>query len=450
MSLYDLPEINISKIKENKLKLEDFLKDKSILFIIFVFILSSAFGFIAGVISNDYLSSDIRQKLAQLNAKFPELQDNIGKGIAEEYQPQTSQEEKIIQAVKSVSPAVVSIIISKDVPIMEQRFVNPFGDIEQLFGQPFGFSIPEYYQKGTEKKEVGGGTGFIVSEDGMILTNKHVVSDEKAEYTVFTNDGKKFLAKVLARDQVQDIAIIQVVQGENIKFPTVQLGDSENLQIGQSVIAIGNALGEFKNTVSVGVVSGLGRTITASGGDEVAETLEGIIQTDAAINRGNSGGPLLNLKGDVIGMNTAVVSGAQSLGFTIPINKAKRDIEQIKTLGKLAYPFIGIRYVLIDEEIQKERNLAVDYGAWITSWYRQSSQWVQSKDQAVVSGSAAAQAGLKENDIVLEFDKDKVTKDNSLGKIIDKYNPGDKVVLKVLRGKEEKTFEIILGDRPSQ
>jgi len=420
------------------------------LFIIFVFILSSAFGFIAGVISNDYLSSDIRQKLAQLNAKFPELQDNIGKGIAEEYQPQTSQEEKIIQAVKSVSPAVVSIIISKDVPIMEQRFVNPFGDIEQLFGQPFGFSIPEYYQKGTEKKEVGGGTGFIVSEDGMILTNKHVVSDEKAEYTVFTNDGKKFLAKVLARDQVQDIAIIQVVQGENIKFPTVQLGDSENLQIGQSVIAIGNALGEFKNTVSVGVVSGLGRTITASGGDEVAETLEGIIQTDAAINRGNSGGPLLNLKGDVIGMNTAVVSGAQSLGFTIPINKAKRDIEQIKTLGKLAYPFIGIRYVLIDEEIQKERNLAVDYGAWITSWYRQSSQWVQSKDQAVVSGSAAAQAGLKENDIVLEFDKDKVTKDNSLGKIIDKYNPGDKVVLKVLRGKEEKTFEIILGDRPSQ
>ncbi|PIW91515.1 MAG: hypothetical protein COZ91_00910, partial [Candidatus Nealsonbacteria bacterium CG_4_8_14_3_um_filter_39_7] len=251
MSLYDLPEINISKIKENKLKLEDFLKDKSILFIIFVFILSSAFGFIAGVISNDYLSSDIRQKLAQLNAKFPELQDNIGKGIAEEYQPQTSQEEKIIQAVKSVSPAVVSIIISKDVPIMEQRFVNPFGDIEQLFGQPFGFSIPEYYQKGTEKKEVGGGTGFIVSEDGMILTNKHVVSDEKAEYTVFTNDGKKFLAKVLARDQVQDIAIIQVVQGENIKFPTVQLGDSENLQIGQSVIAIGNALGEFKNTVSV-------------------------------------------------------------------------------------------------------------------------------------------------------------------------------------------------------
>ena len=450
MSLYDLPEINTSKIKENKLKLEDFLKNKSILFIIFVFILSSAFGFIAGVISNDYLSSDIRQKLAQLNAKFPELQDNIGKGIAEEYQPQTSQEEKIIQAVKSVSPAVVSIIISKDVPIMEQRFVNPFGDMEQLFGQPFGFSIPEYYQKGTEKKEVGGGTGFIVSEDGMILTNKHVVSDEKAEYTVFTNDGKKFLAKVLARDQVQDIAIIQVVQGENIKFPTVQLGDSENLQIGQSVIAIGNALGEFKNTVSVGVVSGLGRTITASGGDEVAETLEGIIQTDAAINRGNSGGPLLNLKGDVIGMNTAVVSDAQSLGFTIPINKAKRDIEQIKTLGKLAYPFIGIRYVLIDEEIQKERNLAVDYGAWITSWYRQSSQWVQSKDQAVVSGSAAAQAGLKENDIVLEFDKDKVTKDNSLGKIIDKYNPGDKVVLKVLRGKEEKTFEIILGDRPSQ
>ncbi len=448
MSLYDLPNINISKIQENKSKIAVFLKDRGVLFIVFVVILSSVFGFVAGIISNNYFSSDIRKKLAQLDAKLPELQDNIEKGIAKEYQPQTSQEEKIIQAVKDVSPAVVSIIVFKDVPIIEQRF----------FGQPFGFLIPEYYQKGTEKKEVGGGTGFIVSEDGMILTNKHVVVNEEAEYTVFTNDGKKFLAKVLARDQFQDIAIIQVVQGGKVdqvgdfvpvKFPTVRFGDSENLQIGQSVIAIGNALGEFKNTVSVGVVSGLGRTITASGGGEM-ETLENIIQTDAAINQGNSGGPLLNLKGEVIGINTAMVLDAQSIGFAIPINRAQRDIEQVKASGKIVYPFLGIHYVLIDEEIQKERNLSVDYGAWITSWYKQNNQWVLSKDLAIVSGSVADKVGLKENDIVLEFDGNKITTENSLGKIIDKYNPGDNVVLKILRDKDEKIIEVVLGERDSE
>ncbi|KKU95232.1 MAG: protease Do, partial [Candidatus Amesbacteria bacterium GW2011_GWB1_48_13] len=168
----------------------------------------------------------------------------------------------------------------------EQYYVNPFGEL----GDPFGISIPQLRQKGTQKQDIGSGTGFIVSKDGMILTNKHVVLDEAAEYTVFTNDGRKFSAKVLARDPLQDLAIIKIETEKTIDasgvliqkdFPVVELGDSDKLQIGQTVVAIGNALGEFRNTVSVGVVSGLGRTISASSGDFV-ETIEDVIQTDAA------------------------------------------------------------------------------------------------------------------------------------------------------------------------
>jgi serine protease Do len=231
-----------------------------------------------------------------------------------------TQEEEVILAVKNNSPAVASIIISKNLPLYEQCYVNPFGD---LFP---GFQIPQICQKGTQLQEIGGGSGFVVSADGLILTNKHVVSDRQAEYTVLTNDGKKYSAKVLALDPNQDLAIIKIENGTS-SLPTAKLGDSDNLQIGQTAIAIGNALGEFKNTVSVGVVSGLGRTITAGGGS-ASETIKDVIQTDAAINPGNSGGPLLNLKGEVVGINTAIVSGAESIGFAIPINQAKAILKE--------------------------------------------------------------------------------------------------------------------------
>ena len=214
------------------------------------------------------------------------------------YTPETSQEESTIKVVNDASPAVVSIIITKDLPVIEQYYINPFPD------SPFNFQIPQYRQKGTQKQEVGGGTGFIISENGMILTNEHVVADTEADYTVLTNDGKKYPAEVLARDSVRDLAIIKIKEADR-SFPTLKLGDSDSLQIGQTIIAIGNALGEFRNTVSVGVISGLGRTITAGGGGTV-ETQEDVIQTDAAINPGNSGGPLLNLKGEVIGVNFAM------------------------------------------------------------------------------------------------------------------------------------------------
>ncbi|MDD2696580.1 MAG: trypsin-like peptidase domain-containing protein [Candidatus Pacebacteria bacterium] len=430
MDLYELPKFEWPKIKKSSFNFPKFWKNQIFWIVILTVLVSSIFGFTGGVLSG-------------LKIKLPEIQKLIENNSTStpQYVPQTSQEEAIISAVKTFSPAVVSIVITKEVPIIEQYYYNPFPE----FGQEF--QIPGYRQQGTEKQEVGGGTGFIVSEDGMILTNKHVVLDTEAEYSVLTNDGKNYPAEVLARDPVQDLAVIKINQEKSVNsqgnfsltnFPVVKLGDSDALQIGQTVIAIGNALGEFRNTVSVGVVSGLGRSITASGGG-LSETIEDVIQTDAAINQGNSGGPLLNLKGEVIGINTAIVQGAQNIGFAIPINKAKRDIEQIKATGKIVYPYLGVRYVLITEKIQQDNNLSVSYGAWVTKG--------ENGEEAVASGSAAEKAGLKENDIILEFNGEKITTDNSLSKVIQKYDAGDKVVLKILRDKEEKLIQVTLGER---
>ena len=421
MNLYELPPIKMPKIK-----------NKILWGIVLAIFISVFFGFLAGIFSFNYFYNGIKYIFEKLNIELfaPQIIERE-KVIEKEYVPEVSYEKAIISAVKEVSPSVVSIIITKELPIIEEYWISPF---EEFFGP--GIEIPQYRQKGTKKQEVGGGSGFIVSEDGLILTNKHVVSDEEADYTVLTNDGEKFSATILARDPVQDLAIIKIKSDKKLK--PVNLGDSSALQIGQTVIAIGNALGEFRNTVSVGVISGLGRTISASGGGMV-ETLEDVIQTDAAINQGNSGGPLLNLKGEVIGINSATVIGAQSIGFSIPINKAKRDIEQIQKTGKIVYPFLGVRYVLITEAIKEKNNLPVDYGAWVTKG--------DQGEPAVTSGSAAEKAGLKNEDIILEFNGEKITTDNSLAKIITKYNPGEKVVLKILRDKKEKTIEVVLGER---
>jgi serine protease Do len=411
------------------------LKNKIFWLATTIVFLSSFFGFSAGLVSGSIFYLQIRDYLSDFDIELPQIERIIEK----EYLPQTSQEEAIIKAVENAGPAVVNIVVTKDVPIVEQYFYNPFEEFEQFFGEPFQFQVPQYREKGTEKQEVGGGTGFIVSRDGLILTNKHVVFDEEAEYTVFTNDGEKYSAKVLARDPIQDIAVIKIEEAGELKsFPIVELGDSDKLQAGQTVIAIGNALGEFRNTVSVGVVSGLGRTITASGGSFV-ETLEDVIQTDAAINSGNSGGPLLNLKGQVIGINTAMVRDAQNIGFAVPINQAKRGLEQVKTLGKIVYPFLGIRYVLITEEIKEQNDLPVNYGAWLVK--------ASEEEPAVQPDSSAQKAGLQENDIILEFNGEKITSENSLAKIIVKYNPQDKVDLKVLRNGQEKILPVILGEK---
>jgi len=447
MKLLQLPKIKLLKAHSpaNSFfkKVGSKKRKKALSLIVLVIFISSVFGFLAGIFSSTYFYSGIKTWLEEFNINLLlTTNENQNEAINRQYSSEIPQEQAVINVVKEFSPAVVSVIISKDVPVYEQYYNNPF----EGFFDPFQFQTPQYREKGTEKKQIGGGTGFIISEDGMILTNKHVVLEEDAEYTIFTSEGASFPAKVLARDPLQDLAILKIEQNQEIgeegefvleKFPVVKFGDSDKLQIGQTVITIGNALGEFQNTVSVGIVSGLGRTINASGGS-FYETLEDVIQTDAAINKGNSGGPLLNLKGEVIGINTAMSIEGENIGFAIPINKAKRDIEQIKTLGEIIYPFLGIRYQLINTEVKKENNLTVDNGALIVGGQGES---------AITPDSAADKAGLQEGDIVLEIDNEKITAENSLVNIIMEYSPGDKVILKILRGEEEKNIAVILDKR---
>lgn len=429
------PQIDIEKIQRSILEA---LLVKFVVGILLIVIIPTLFGFLGGFIANTYF---YRQILGPLGEQLP-------RGIpipTIQKEPEgviqlISQEDLVIEVVKKASPAVVSIVASKDVPVFEQYYVNPFeGSPFEEFLRGFGFQIPQQRQKGTEKREISAGTGFIISEDGMVLTNRHVVSVEGADYTVYTNDGQKFQAEVMAKDPVQDLAILKIKGGQNLA--TLTLGDSSKLQIGQTVIAIGNALGEFRNTVSVGVISGLGRTVTASGGG-MTETLENVIQTDAAINQGNSGGPLLNLKGEVIGINTAMASGAENIGFAIPVNLVKRAIEQAKTKGKISYAYLGVWYTIITPELQKAFDLSVDYGAWVG----RDGQGRQT-EESVAPGSPADKAGIWRNDIILEFNGEKITQTNSLSKIIQKYNPGDRVTLKILRGTSEISITVVLGER---
>lgn len=355
------------------------------------------------------------------------------------YKPVLDYEDAVIKAVDSAAPGVVSIVISKDVPIIEQCPYDPFSDLppefKDFFGGGFGgFSQP--CEKGTKRQDVGGGSGFIVSEDGLITTNKHVVFDEKAEYTVFTNDGKKYKALVTAVDPVQDLALIKI-DASGLK--PARLGDSNSLKLGQTAIAIGNALGEFRNTVSVGVISGLSRSVTASGQGIGTEALHGVIQTDAAINPGNSGGPLLDLRGEVIGINTAVASGAQNVGFAIPINSVKRAIESVKKTGMIKSAYLGVRYMLVDEEVAKEQKLPVNYGALVRG---------TSEGSGVMQNSPAEKAGIQAEDIITEINGEKITQETPLAILIQKYNVGDIITVTIRRGEATKKLQVTLSERP--
>lgn len=362
--------------------------------------------------------------------------------IRETVQTTVREESKIIKTIKEAEPAVVSVIVSKDLPVLEQYFeegfpLDPFGGFfGDDFLSPFSFRIPRYREKGTERQEVGGGTAFFVRADGLLMTNKHVVSDEDAEYLALLNDGRKLSAKVAARHPSNDIALLQV-EGEN--FPALTIADDE-VKLGQTVIAIGNALGEFRNTVSVGVVSGLKRTISAGsalGGP--VEHLESIIQTDAAINQGNSGGPLLNTRGLVVGMSTAIAAGAQNIAFAIPASELKRALESFGQHGRFIQAFIGVRYVPVTKELQEKNQLKYDYGALVL-------RGEEPTDLAVVPGSPANKAGIEENDIILEVDGQRVTLESSLVSLIRRKSPGDTITLKILHKEEEKEVKVVLEE----
>lgn len=418
----------MQEINSHKKKTNPFIG----ILILFIFLTALLGGLIGALAVSYYWQGKFSELIGQ-ELILPIERETI---IKDNYIPQTTQEQKIINVVEKYSPAVVSIIAAKDVPIITRYYSDDL----------FGFFFPQYKQEGTEKKQVGVGSGFIISEEGMVLTNKHVVLDKEAEYTVFLNDGVKHQAKVLARDPLFDLAVLMIDQsskpeGERKTFSIVKLGDSAVLRIGQTVIAIGNALGELQNTASVGVISGLRRNIIATGAG-VTEVLEDVIQTDAAINPGNSGGPLLNLAGEVIGINVARSIGGENIGFSLPINIAKRAIEQVKEHGEIVYPFLGIYYTMINEEIKTAHNLPVNYGAWVGR-----DAMGRKTEQAIFAGSPASKAGIQREDIILEFNQEKLTAQNSLAKVIVRYKPGDKVILKILRNRQEITKEVTLDKR---
>lgn len=346
-----------------------------------------------------------------------------------------TEQSAVIDVVKKANPAVVSIVISKDLSKVPGFGVDPFGG--DPFFQFFGFNRQTPRSNPTPNvQKIGAGSGFLVSPDGLVLTNRHVVEDEGASYTVLTNDRKKYEAKVLTRDPVNDLAILKI---EITNAPVLELADSAQIQIGQRVIAIGNSLGQYDNTVTTGVVSAINRSVTAGGESGAAEQLEGVIQTDAAINPGNSGGPLLNVLGQVIGINTAIDQGGQLVGFAIPANDISRALDSFKKTGKITRPYIGVRYVLITPELAESQKLPKDYGALI-------ARGETFTDVAVIPGSPADKAGLVENDIILAVDGTRVDEEHSLSGLLRNHQVGDVVSLRVYHKGEEKAVTVTLSE----
>lgn len=328
------------------------------------------------------------------------------------------QESIVTRVVESAIPSVVTVGIDKTIQsadTLQFNPANPFAPIERVPGT-------------TQKVEQNIGSGFIISKDGLVITNKHVVGDTSAGYSVLTNDKKKYKVSRIYRDPLNDLAILKI-DAEGLR--PLALGNSSVLKLGQMAIAIGTPLGDFTNTVTVGIVSGLGRGISA--GSPLAghvEKLDNVIQTDAAINPGNSGGPLLNSTGQVIGINTAIASGGQNIGFAIPVSVISELIKDFnKRGGSFDRPYIGLRYQMVDRKTALA-NKVVE-GAYILE---------------VIKGSPAEKAGIQNEDIITELDGQKVKGDDdqALVRLILSKKIGNTVDLKLWRNGEFKNTQLKL------
>src|SRR3989338_2138353 len=344
---------------------------------------------------------------AQIRGLIPGLNIQLPKNLNLETRTLVSEENAVISAVEKTASSVVAIGAT-------QRVFDPFDP----------FSAPRNLNSTI-------GTGFVVSDKGIIVTNRHVVSDSAARYTVVTMDGKKFEIKKIYRDPILDLAVVQI-EGE--KMQALEFGDSSKIKVGQTVIAIGNALGRFTNTVTTGVVSGMGRRVVAGGPfSGTAESLDDLIQTDAAINPGNSGGPLLNSAGQVIGVNVATTEGAQNIGFAIPINSVKKITDEFIRTGSVSRPFLGVSYRFLSKDI------AIMYemppGAYI---------------QDVVPDSSADQAGIKQGDVITKVDGQAVDSEKKISETISNKKIGDRLDLTVWNDSKERSVTATLQELPNQ
>lgn len=342
------------------------------------------------------------------------FKSDVAKTITQNRQSIVLQQGEIVAEVfKKVSPSTVSITTEAVVDATSR----------QLYG--------------TTSVEQGEGSGIIISADGYVMTNKHVVPSGTSKVGVVLADGTTYTdVTVVGRDPLNDIAFIKINGVNNL--PAAELGDSDQIQIGQQVVAVGNALGEFQNSVTSGIISGKGRPIEASDGNGTSEQLENLLQTDAAINFGNSGGPLVSLEGKVIGVNTAISQTGQAIGFAIPINDVKSLVNSVLKNGKIVRPYLGVRYVSLDKATAEQLGLSVAQGAYITT-----------NGQAIISGSPAQKAGLQPGDVITKVNGTEVTEVRSLASSMSQFAPGDKVTLTIVRDGKTQDLSVTLEAYPN-
>jgi serine protease Do len=342
--------------------------------------------------------------------------------------PNTNQ---ATQNVLSESGVISSIAKQVGESVVSVNVVSQ-GVQQDIFG--FGHAVTQ----------ASAGTGFIISSNGLVITNRHVVPSDNAQISLTLSDGTELkdiqiIGRTSASDPL-DIAFLKIKDTKGKQLKPVTLGESSNMQVGDRVIAIGNALGQFQNTVTTGIISGYGRSVQASG-DAGTDNLQDLFQTDAAINEGNSGGPLVNINGQVIGINTAIAGGAQNIGFSIPIDDVKGLIDSVLTTGKLQRPYLGVRYIELTDDVASELNLNVKRGAYISA---------SDNGPAIVLNSPAEKAGLKEKDVITKLNGESIDEKHSLITLISHHKVGEQVTLTIIRDGKEQTVNVTLEASPQQ
>ena len=375
-------------------------KKERLMAIILLIIFSTSFGFVGGYFGDRASEDDKVQQIQRQNI--------------------SNESEVNAKIAKDVGASVVSINVTS------QGVRNTF------FGN-------------REVEQQSAGTGVIIDTEGMILTNRHVIPAGATSVGVTLSDGTEFEnVEVIGRtndDDTLDVAFLKIKDKKGKDLKAAKLGDSSKVQVGEKVIAIGNALGQFQNTVTSGIISGYGRSVEASGSDsESSETLQNLFQTDASINEGNSGGPLVNIDGEVIGLNTAVAGDAENIGFAIPINDVKGLVKSVLKEGKLLRPYLGVRYVTLTDEYAFQFDLKVKRGAYITPG--------SGGQPAIVAASPAEKAGLRDKDIITKVDNVSIDEKNSLISVLGRHSVGDKVKLAIVRDGNEQTVEVTLEAAP--
>ena len=360
--------------------------------------------------------------------------DILGGNLSNQKKIVTNQSLLISEIAKTMGPSVVSVNV--DIASSTDASGNGFG--------LFGFSQPQQTQQ-----EQAAGTGIIISGSGMVMTNRHVVPAGTTNVSVTLSDGTELKnVSVVGRTSESDsldVAFLKINDTKAHKLKPAVIGDSSKVQVGDNVVAIGNALGQFQNTVTSGIISGYGRSVQAgdsSGNSLSAENLDNLFQTDAAINEGNSGGPLANLNGQVIGINTATAGNAQNIGFAIPINDVRGLIGQVLKTGKFARPYLGVRYVSLTADVASAYGLSAQTGAFIAPSNDPASP-------SVIAGSPADKVGLQERDTIIAVDNKKVDQNHSLTSLLAPHQPGDKVKLTILRGNKTSHINVTLGTLPN-